>query len=107
LGITRVLTSGQKDSVPEGVELIKKLTERAGNRIEVLPGGGIQPWNLKEMVERIGCQQVHLTASKTVSDTSTQARPEITFGGALYPPEDRYQVAEAGVVQQLTMILKS
>jgi copper homeostasis protein len=107
LGITRVLTSGQKESVPEGVELIKKLTERAGNRIEVLPGGGIQAWNLKEMVERIGCRQVHLTASKTVSDTSTQTRPEITFGGALYPKEDRYLVTEAGLVQQLTMMLKS
>ena len=107
LGITRVLTSGQKDSAPEGVELIKKLTERAGNRIEILPGGGIQAWNLKEMVDRIGCRQVHLTASKTVSDTSTQARPEITFGGALYPAEDRYQVTEAGLVRQLSAMLNS
>ena len=49
LGITRVLTSGQKDSVPEGVELIRKLIERAGERIEILPGGGIQSWNVKEI----------------------------------------------------------
>jgi copper homeostasis protein len=107
LGITRVLTSGQKDSVPEGVGLIKELTERAGDRIEILPGGGIQVWNVKEMVERIGCRQVHLTASKTVSDTSTQARPEITFGGALHPPEDRYQLTEADFVRQLSAMLNS
>jgi copper homeostasis protein len=107
LGFTRVLTSGQKDSVPEGVELIKQLIARAADRIEVLPGGGIQAWNLKEIVERIGCRQVHLTAWGTVRDTSTQARPTITFGGALYPPEDRYQVTDAKLVRQLATMLKS
>jgi copper homeostasis protein len=107
LGITRVLTSGQKDSVPEGVELIKKLTERAGDRIEVLPGGGIQAWNMKEVVERIGCRQVHLTAWSTVFDTSTRTRPGVTFGGALYPPEDRYQVTDAKLVRQLAAMLNS
>jgi copper homeostasis protein len=107
LGITRVLTSGQKDSVPEGVDLIKKLIERAGDRIEVLPGGGIQVWNMKEMVERMGCRQVHLTAWGTVVDTSTHARPAITFGGALYPPEDRYLVTDAQLVRQLATMLKS
>jgi len=106
LGITRVLTSGQKDSVPEGVELIKKLMERAGDQIEVLPGGGIQAWNMKEMIERIGCRQVHLTAWGTVFDTSTQARPRVTFGGALYPPEDRYFMTDAKLVRQVAAMLR-
>jgi copper homeostasis protein len=107
LGITRILTSGQKDSVPEGVELIKKLIERAGDRIEILPGGGIQAWNVKEMIERTGCRQVHLTASRMVSDTSTRARPAITFGGALYPPEDRCQVTDEKLVRRLSTMLRS
>ena len=106
LGITRVLTSGQKDSVPEGVELITKLIERAHGRIEILPGGGIQAWNMKEMIERIGCGQVHLTAWRTISDTSTQARPAFTFGGALYPSEDRYQMTDAKLVRQLSEMLR-
>jgi copper homeostasis protein len=107
MGVTRVLTSGQKDSVAEGVELIKKLIERAADRIEILPGGGIQPWNVKEIVERSACRQVHLTAWKTVSDTSAQTRPTITFGGALYPAEDRYLVTDAKLVRQLSKILTS
>jgi len=106
LGIARVLTSGQKDSVPEGIELIKKLVERASDRIEILPGGGIQVWNLKEIVERTGCRQVHLTAWGTVVDTSTHSRPAITFGGALYPPEDRYSKTDSQLVRQLATMLK-
>jgi copper homeostasis protein len=106
LGITRVLTSGQKDSVPEGVELIRKLIERAGARIEILPGGGIQSWNVKEMIEKTGCRQVHLTAWKMVSDSSTQARQGITFGGALHPAEDRFQMTDAEMVRRLAGMVK-
>ena len=47
LGITRVLTSGQEDSVAEGAPLIKRLIDYAGDRIEILPGGGIQLYNLQ------------------------------------------------------------
>jgi len=107
LGITRVLTSGQKESVPEGVELIEKLIERAGDRIEILPGGGIQAWNVKDAVERTGCRQIHLTAWRATAYSSTLARPGITFGGALYPAEDRYQVTDAGLVREVLARLKA
>ena len=105
MGITRVLTSGQENSVPEGINLIKRLIERAGDRIEVLPGGGIAPYNIKEVIERTGCPQVHLTAWGTVTDSSTQANRAVTFGGALYPPEDRYQMTDAGLVRKLVGVL--
>ena len=41
LGVDRVLTSGQEASVLEGLPLIVELMNRAGNRIIVMPGGGI------------------------------------------------------------------
>jgi len=101
LGFTRVLTSGQEDTVPEGAQLIKRLIEYAGDRIEILPGGGIKPLSLRQVVESTGCKQVHLTAFKTRSDTSVRGRPCVTFGGALYPPEDQYQVADRYLVEQV------
>jgi copper homeostasis protein len=108
LGITRVLTSGQKDTVPEGVELIAELIERAGRRIEILPGGGgLRPFNMIEIVERTGCRQVHMTAWSAVRDSSTHARPEVTFGGALHPPEDQYDVTDEKLVRQIKKRLAS
>jgi copper homeostasis protein len=106
LGITRVLTSGQKDTVPEGVELIAELVERAGGRIGILPGGGIRPFNVLEVVERTGCRQVHMTAWGTVRDSSTRARPEVTFGGALRPAEDSYEVTDAALVKKIAGSLR-
>src|SRR5581483_11271598 len=65
LGVTRVLTSGQEDSAPEGCALIKRLMDYAGDQIEILPGGGIKPHNLQQVVTATGCKQVHLTAFRT------------------------------------------
>jgi copper homeostasis protein len=102
LGITRILTSGQKDTVPEGTELIAKLIERAGKRIEILPGGGgLRPFNMREIMDKTGCRQVHMTAWGAVRDSSTHARPEVTFGGALHPPEDQYDVTDAKLVREI------
>lgn len=106
LGITRILTSGQQDTVPEGADLIRRLIEYAADRIEVLPGGGIKPHNLEDVIAKTGCKQIHLTAFKTASDTSTHQRPNVTFGGALYPAEDRFLMTDAELVKKFVGILK-
>jgi copper homeostasis protein len=106
LGFTRLLTSGQEDTAPEGVPLIKRLIEYADDRIEILPGGGIKLHSLRQVVESTGCKQVHLTAFKTQSDTSVRGRPFVTFGGTLCPPEDQYQVADRHLVERVVDSLK-
>jgi len=106
LNITRVLTSGQKNSVPEGADLIKRLIDYAKGRIEILPGGGIAAHNLQDVIQRTGAQQIHMTAWKTATDTSTHANTAVTFGGALYPSEDRYSVTDSSLVQQISAALR-
>ena len=106
LGITRILTSGQADTVPEGMDLIRRLIDYAGDRIEVMPGGGIKSYIVEDVVEKTCCKQIHLTAFKTASDPSTHARPQVTFGGALYPSEDTFLMTDAALVRQLTAKLK-
>lgn len=106
LGITRILTSGQQNTVPEGAALIKRLIDYAGDRVEILPGGGILPYNLRQVVEWTGCKQIHLTAFKTCLDPSTQSRASVTFGGALYPPEDRYEMTDHQLVAHLARELQ-
>ena len=68
LGITRVLTSGQRASAAEGADLIRRLIERARGRVGVLPGGGITARNAGEVVARTGAAQVHGSFSERRSD---------------------------------------
>ena len=50
LGVDRVLTSGQEESVLEGLPLIRDLIGRAGERIVIMPGGGITMRNVARIV---------------------------------------------------------
>ena len=52
LGVDRVLTSGQEASVLEGLPLIVELIERAGDRIAIMPGGGITARNIDKSLLR-------------------------------------------------------
>ncbi len=101
LGITRVLTSGQRNGAPEGSALIKQLIDRARERIEVLPGAGIGLDNIGDLVITTGCTQVHMTAFSERRDTSTQANPQVKFGSALMPDEAAYDLTDAGFVREV------
>ncbi len=101
LGITRVLTSGQEKTVDEGAELIARLIEHARGRIEVMPGGGILPHQVELVIARTGCTQIHLTAFGVAHDPSTEAHPQVTFGGALYPSETLVQRTDRALVAKL------
>jgi copper homeostasis protein len=101
LGITRVLTSGQQDTVPEGLDLIKRLADHAGDRLQVMPGGGIRPFHFEDVIGRTGCRQIHVATFTTRRDDSTRHRPHVTFGGALYPPENAYDLTDRSIVEQL------
>ena len=92
LGVTRVLTSGQKPTVPEGILTIKKMMEYADGRIQILPGAGITPENAQWVREITGTTQMHAAMHRVAYDRSTVGNPAIYFGGAVYPPEDRYSV---------------
>ncbi len=101
LGFTRVLTSGQAPSVLFGAPTLKEMIAHADGRIQILPGGGVRPANIAQVVELIGCNQVHASAGSRRTDTSCLGNPEIHFGGALYPPEDQYSITDTGKVRGL------
>lgn len=101
LGITRVLTSGQKNGAPQGAALIKRLIDHAQGRIEVLPGAGIGLDNVRELVAVTGCTQIHMTAFAERHDTSTQANPDIKFGSEAGPSESTFAITDRALVRRM------
>jgi copper homeostasis protein len=68
MGVTRVMTSGGADSVPEGLDRIRQIVDFASGRIEVIPAGGVTPCNLTEVATTTGCHQIHGTFSSAAED---------------------------------------
>ena len=106
LGITRVLTSGQQSNVFFALETIAQMIEFVDGAIEILPGAGITLENVKRVVEITGCNQVHLAKHCIKKDQSTANNQSIFFGGALYPPEDIYEVTDGAYVRSICDIIK-
>jgi len=59
MGCERILTSGQKPTAPEGVELIAELNKRADDRIIIMPGSGVRKENIGTLAEKTGCMEFH------------------------------------------------
>ena len=74
LAVTRVLTSGQQPTAIGGAALIRTLVELAAGRIQILPGGGIRPDNVRALVNQTGCDQVHAALRAPVADTRISLR---------------------------------
>jgi len=59
IGCERILTSGQKPSVADGVDLVAELNKKADERIIIMPGSGVRKENIKMLAERTGCLEFH------------------------------------------------
>lgn len=62
LGVRRILTSGQKKSAIEGLPLLKKLKDIAGEMPSIMPGGGINPQSIQE-IKKAGFKEIHFSAT--------------------------------------------
>ena len=61
-GCKRILTSGQKPSAIEGKVLIAELVSITGNRIVIMPGGGVRANILKELIHSTNAAEFHSAA---------------------------------------------
>lgn len=77
LGVERILTSGLQVSASESIDLIAQLVERAGDRVSIMPGGGINLSTVEQVVRGTGVHEVHSSCRRPVEATDQKA---IAFG---------------------------
>jgi copper homeostasis protein len=93
LGVDRVLTSGQERSALEGLDLIAELIQLAGDRIVVMPGGGLSERNLPKILRQSGAREFHVSAASTRESPMTFRNPRVAMGRQVGPPEYQSSVA--------------
>lgn len=59
-GVTRVLTSGGVSSAEAGIPVIRQMVDHLGDRIQILPGGGVRAGNAVRIVRKTGVTQLHV-----------------------------------------------
>jgi len=61
LGVSRILTRGDKLTAYESKEVIKEYIDYANSRVIILPGGGIVNENMIELAEFLNVKELHGT----------------------------------------------
>ena len=81
LGCSRILTSGQQSKAEQGISLLKKLVEQAGERIIIMPGSGINEGNIARIAAETGASEFHLSARSAVESAMRFRNPTVSMGG--------------------------
>jgi copper homeostasis protein len=83
-GCQRLLTSGQQPTAPEGSDLLQQLVTKAADRIVIMPGSGVRPENIKELVEKTGAAEFHSSLKAKVASNMEYKRPAFAHSAESY-----------------------
>jgi len=102
MGVKTILTSGQKASAPEGIELLRKLDE-ASSTLTIMPGGGIRAKNI-EVFKKAGISAVHLSGTKMRQTLNIQ--PKVSMNAASFLRDDALAISDVETIKQIVQSVK-
>ncbi len=96
-GAHRILTSGGKQTARLGAEQIAGLVRRAGRRIAIMAGSGINAHNAHELARSTGVPEMHASLRKRAESPVRYRNNGVTMGSRKNEEFLRYQLIEADV----------
>ncbi|RYU96083.1 copper homeostasis protein CutC [Emticicia agri] len=91
LGCERILTSGQKNTAIEGIELLKTLAQKADNRIEIMAGAGVSSQNAARLLET-GIHALHMTGKGIINSRMEYRKADVSMASAALTNEfEKYE----------------
>lgn len=93
LGCRRILTSGCRPTAMEGAEMLAQLVEKAGDRIIIMPGCGVNESNIAEIARLSGAREFHFSARESVESSMVFRNPKVAMGSE----EDPYGTVQTTV----------
>ncbi len=98
LGVARVLTSGQRATALDGLELLRMLVARASGRIVVMACGALRPDNIG-FVARAGLPELHFSALRQEDSPMRFRNTRLSMGGAAPAREYLRMVTDPDLVR--------
>lgn len=99
-GCSRILTSGGKISVDEGLPVISRIIEQSAGRIIILPGGGVNSGNAI-LLKKAGCNEIHLSASHLVEGSMAFRKSEPEFGSPVNIPDFQHLLPDPETIVEI------
>ncbi len=106
LGVQRILTAGQTNEVVDGLDMIKKLHEYAGDDIRIMAGSGIRENNIQQIATASGIKSFHASMRSAISISSAYSYSAVRFNSGINMPENSMQVSSSTRIKTLITMLE-
>ena len=80
-GVDRILTSGQRDTVEQGAEILADTVAIAGDRICIMACGGLDVGNIADIRRAVRPHEMHFAANRTEPSGMLYRNPSVGMGG--------------------------
>lgn len=104
-GASRILTSGHRNTAPEGLDLIQELVKKASDRILIMPGSGINEENIKMIRDTSNTNEFHLTARVPHESKMTFRKEQIFMGGLPQIPEYKIFISSSERIRNIVSLV--
>lgn len=102
MGVDYILSSGQRKSAPEGIELLSKLHQIA-SACQIMPGGGVRAENVGLFKEK-GFKAVHLSGVRFYR--SLPVLPSVSMSSASLLQDDKIAITDVETVRGIVNKVK-
>jgi copper homeostasis protein len=99
-GVDRVLTSGQRDTALEGIDILKRTHEVARGRITIMACGALDEGNVAEVLKRSQADELHFAALTTVGSRMAFRNPHVGMGGTALEREFEVTLTDPDAVRR-------
>jgi copper homeostasis protein len=99
-GIDRVLTSGQRDTAVEGIDILARTVKAAAGRIKIMVCGALDEHNIAEVLERSGADEAHFASPVTVPSHMGYRNPNVGMGGTAIEREFELTLTDVAAVRR-------
>jgi copper homeostasis protein len=95
-GVSRVLSSGGKQTAPEGAETLQALISAAG-KLTIIAGSGIDEGNVADLLRRTGVREIHASLRSSFASPMRFKNESISMGSEAGREYDRSEVRQQSV----------
>lgn len=99
-GVDRVLTSGQRDTALEGIEILKDTAARAAGRIVIMACGALDVDTIAQVRRATGVDEMHFAALKTIKSPMAFRNPHVGMGGTAIEREYEITLTDTDAVRR-------
>lgn len=97
LGISTILTSGQKNTCVDGMELLKELVEKAQGETEILIGGGVDASVIPMLAEKTKAKAYHMSGKISMESKMCYRKQDVSMGVASVSEYEIWRTSEKRV----------